>query len=203
MIRIWILAAMLTSTFFLSQAFAQTEEGEAGGAQSAGGVSSKFAAQNREAGFVCGAFLPNQIDGVSELMSLCGGRVGFKLSPKTTLEPQLVGGAARAQRYILGSVSFRGDIQVDDIIGSIYGGGDIHYATSPVYSGTSASGEETKMYFGAHIGGAVWWECTDNLFLRTDLQFNVNPGTSLFVGFSLVLRFSTGGGGDSGGAPGG
>ena len=186
----------VTTLLGASIALAQADEKQG----ESGSVSPRFAAMSTEAAFVCGEFLPNQIEGITELMPLCGARAGFKMGKKTFMEGQLVGGSARAQRYILGSFSFRGDLQVDDIVGSFYGGPDIHYATSPTYGTSGANGEQTKMYFGVHIGGAVWWEFTDNLFLRTDLQFNLNPGTSLFVGFSLVLRFGAGGG--DGGGPG-
>ena len=163
-------------------------------------LSPRFVALGREASFVCGNFLPNQIEGITELMPLCGGRYGMRLSPKTFLEPQILAGAARAQRYILGSVSFRTDVQFDDLIGSIYAGGDIHYATSPIFDVDPPS-ETTKLYFGAHVGGAIWAELADNLFFRTDLQFGLNPGTWLFIGFSFVLRFSPGGGQDNASPP--
>jgi hypothetical protein len=167
-----------------------------------GTVNAKFAAMTREAGAICGVFLPNAIPGITELMPLCGGRAGFKIGHNTMLEPQMLAGSSKGQQYLLGSLSFRGDMQMDDLIGSFYGGGDIHYATAPVYTGTTATSSETNIYFGVHVGGAIWWELTDNLFLRTDLQMNLNPGTSLFVGFSLELRFASGsGGGEIGAAP--
>jgi hypothetical protein len=157
-------------------------------------LNAKFAAQRHEVAVVCGEFLPNQIPGITEMMSLCGGRAGFKIGQKTFLEAQALSGAGRGQRYILGSLNFRGDVQFDDLIGSIYLGGDIHYATQPDYT-VSPTSEETNMYFGFHFGGAIWAEITENLYFRTDMQFGLNPGTSLFAGFALVLRFDPGGAG--------
>jgi len=122
-------------------------------------------------------------------MSLCGGRAGFKIGHNTTLEPQLLAGAGKAQTYVLGSLSFRGDVQIDEIVASYYAGADVHEATSPVFNVGANTTDTTMIYFGAHVGGALWWDMSDNLALRTDLQFNFNPGTSLFLGFSIVLRF--------------
>lgn len=154
-----------------------------------GTVNARFASMSHEIAAVCGTLLPNQIPGITEYMALCGGRAGFKIGKNTILEPQLLAGAGRAQRYILGSLSFRGDVQIDDIIASYYGGADVHYATNPVFNAGTNTTESTNVYFGAHVGGALWWDMTENLALRSDLQFFVNPGTALFFGISLALRF--------------
>lgn len=189
----WILLLIVNTVFSLT-AFGQEDPSKA----SEGDLSPKFASQTKEVGIACGEFLPSQIPGMSEVMGLCGGHLGFKIAPKTFLEPQLLAGAGKAQKYLLGSLSFRGDFQIDEMVGSVYGGGDIHYATTPVFNGGVATGDSTNVYFGAHLGGAIWFDLTDNLYFRGDMQFLVNPGTSLFIGFGLVLRFA---GGSDQGAP--
>jgi hypothetical protein len=176
-----ILSIIFFGTFAQAQADQQPEDGT---------VNARFASMTKEISAVCGTFLPNQIPGVTEYMGLCGGRFGLKIGPNTMLEPQVLAGAGQAQQYILGTLNFRGDVQIDDIIASYYGGADIHYATSPVVNAGAPDSQQTNIYFGADIGGALWWDMTDNLALRADLQFNVNPGTSLFFGVSLVLRFA-------------
>jgi len=182
LIKIVLLMVMIS---FGSIVFAQTDPKQ----NNDGTVNARFASMIHELSAVCGPFLPNQIPGITEYMALCGGRVGFKVGRNTMLESQVLAGAGKAQRYILGSLSFRGDVQLDDIIASYYGGADVHYATSPVFNAGTNTTESTSIYFGAHVGGALWWEMTDNLAFRGDLQFFFNPGTALFLGFSLVLRF--------------
>jgi hypothetical protein len=191
-----VLAPLITALIsFGSLSYGQTTDPNA---PDDNGVNPRFSMMTKEVAAVCGVFLPSDIPGITEYMSLCGARFGFKIGPKTTMEPQLIAGAGKSQRYILGSLSFRGDFQLDDIIGSVYGGPDIHYATAPITDPTGlAVGEQTNLYFGAHLGGAVWWEFSENFYLRTDLQFNLNPGTSLFVGFSLVMRFDPSSGQDN------
>lgn len=187
MIRNWLVLLMV---MFPGVLFAQ-QPPDANGADP-NALPPRYVAQHHEVGIVCGVFLPNQIEGITEMMSLCGGRAGFKIGQKTFMEPQLLSGAGHAQRYMLGSLSFRGDVQFDDLIGSIYGGADVHYATQPTTTAGAITGEQTNVYFGFHFGGAIWLELSENLYFRTDMQFNLNPGTSLFVGFSVVLRFDPG-----------
>jgi hypothetical protein len=151
-----------------------------------GELDATFASMSREVGVVCGEYLPNQIPGITELMALCGGRIGLKVSDGLFFEPQLLAGAGHAQRYVLGSGSIRGDFQLEDFVISSDIGADIHYATQPIPTG----GEQTNIYFGGHIGGSIWFEFSKFFALRTDMQFFLNPGTSLFVGLAMEIRFS-------------
>ncbi len=158
-----------------------------------GHVPGNFRAQTKEASFVCGPFLPNQIAGITELMALCGGRFGIKINQKTFMETMILSGSGRGQRYLMGSASFRADVAYEDIIASAYLGADIHYPTAPIYDSAGlATGETTSIYFGGHVGGAMWAQLGDSTYFRTDMKFNLSPGTSLFIGFSLVLRFDPG-----------
>ena len=176
--------------FFEAQSFAQqptdTERKE-------GELDPKFAAMGREVGFVCGEFLPNQIPRITEMMALCGGHVGFKVADALFFEPQILAGAGHAQKYLIGSASIRGDFQVDDFILSADIGADIHYATEPANLLSSVA-SQTDIYFGGHVGSMLWWEISQFFALRMDMQFYLNPGTSLFVGVGLVMRFDPGSG---------
>lgn len=183
-----IIACFLTLTLaYAPHVLAQQQNEE----NSSGQIPAKFSVMSKEATFLCGPFLPNQIEGITESMPLCGGRLGFRTTQNRYLEFTVLSGASRAQRYILGSMSIRGDTAFDDIIASVYIGGDIHYPTRPFYDAVTgvATGDSTSIFFGGHIGGAMWAELTDGVYVRSDLKFNLNPGTSLFLGFNIVLRF--------------
>jgi hypothetical protein len=182
-----ILIFLMLLTVMPSSAFAQAANSD--GEKKEDQLDPKFAAMSREVGFVCGEFLPSQIPGINEMMALCGGHVGIKVGDAAFFEPELLSGAGHAQRYIIGSASFRGDIQMDDFVVSSSIGADIHYATQPTNL-SSAPGEQTNLYFGGHVGAALWWEFSQNFALRTDMQFYFNPGTSLFVGIGVVMRFA-------------
>jgi hypothetical protein len=189
-----LVVMLLVLTLACPSAFAQYDPNQTDET----GLSARFKAMRNEAGFVCGNLLPSAIEGITELMPLCGARLGFKVGPRTFMEPQFLAGAARGQRYIIGSLSFRGDFQYDDLIWSYYGGGDMHYPTKPDYN-TTPPGESTSFYFGLHVGGAIMAELAESLYFRTDLKANINPGSSLYIGFSLVLRFNPGGGAEGAG----
>jgi hypothetical protein len=182
-----ILPTLLLSTF----AFGQTQDQQQG-EENKNGLSPHFSAMSKEAEFLCSQFLPNAIEGITELMTLCGGRFGMRTGSGSFVEGTFISGAGRGQRYTMGSLALRGDYALDDFIGSMFIGPDLHYATNPVYSGTGV-GEDTKIYIGFHVGGSIWWELNDVAYLRTDLKFNFNPGNSLLVMVGLVLRFDPAG----------
>ncbi len=179
----------------ISQAFAQQQKEEKDG------LPPRYAAQRKEASFFCGPFLPNQIKGITELMTLCGARLGFKINDNTWLESSFISGSGSAQQYKIGSLSFRTDVAYDDIIASFNIGGDVHMATQPLYDAFgNTSGDQSNIYLGGHAGGSLWAKINDALYLRTDMTFNFSPGTSLFIGFGLVFRFDPGSGGQDSGS---
>jgi hypothetical protein len=112
------------------------------------------------------------------------------------LEAQLLMGGGQAQVYRMGSFSYRADFPLDDIMASIYGGVDVHDATSPVAGPDGgAIDSSSAWYFGVHAGGTLWWEITNSFYFRTDMQVNYSPGTILLILFSLDYRFGGSGGG--------
>jgi len=145
-------------------------------------LSPQFTAMNKEASLACALLLPGNVPGVPNMMDLCGGRYAFKIAPGAMLESQLLLGKSSGQSYYLGSFAYRGDMALNDLILSVYGGLDILDANQ-------------TWYMGVHAGGAIWWELTDTFFLRTDAELQINPGTSLLLMLSAVLRFDSGGGG--------
>jgi hypothetical protein len=159
-------------------------------------VAQQFAANSNDASFGCALLLPSNVPGITQLMSLCGGRYAFRVAPEGMLEAQLVGGAGQAQKYYMGSFSYRGDIALDDMMASIYGGVDIIDAVSPIQDSFGNNIDSTStFYLGVHAGVALWWEISSSFFLRSDLQVNYSPGTTLLVFISGVYRWGSGGGG--------
>lgn len=160
-----------------------------------------FHARSIEAGFLCGQLLPSGVSGLTELMPLCGPRVGIKTGEKSYIEGSFLSGAGNAQRYIQGALAFRIDEGFDDLVASMYIAPTLNHITVPLRDSTGATtGESTIIRFGAYLGGAVWAQIRDDLHFRADLTYIAFPGSSLFINISLVLRFGTGGGG---GGPGG
>ena len=145
-------------------------------------LSPQFIGMSKEASLGCALLLPGNVPGVPNMMDLCGGTYAFKIAPTGMLESRLMMGNGSGQSYYLGSFSYRGDMYLNDLIVSVYGGLDIVDANSIMYGGIS-------------VGGAIWWEITDAFFLRSDLELQINPGTSMLILFSAVLRFDAGGGG--------
>ena len=128
-----------------------------------------------------GNMLPNQIEGVSEILPVFGGRYAFT-SSIGALE---VGGAnthALGVDWTTLEVSLRGEIPVGDgLSGLIYFGPSFHYYTA-------AWETERKSETGIHAGAAGMMLVADTLWLRADLKFMGNPGTAMYLLFGLVFR---------------
>lgn len=135
-------------------------------------------------GLHVGPLLPNQIRGMTEIMPVWGARYAIPIR-KGHLEI----GAANAQSYgtsyYNGSASYRGDFNLDDMYALAYAGLDVHYWNPP--------SEPYNMIFGFHAGGGFAANLGDLLWFRTDMKFNVNPGTALYIGFGLEWRQPGGG----------
>jgi hypothetical protein len=160
-----------------------------------GTLSPKYAAATKEVSAVCGRMLPDQIRGVNENFAVCGGRFGFKSGNSSFMEFTGLGGGGFGTKYYQATGSIRGDMEMYDLIGSMYVGVDINWVTRAVPDSITGS-DQSDIYAGAHVGGAFSGDINDSTYLRTDFKFNFNPGTSLFVGIALVFRF---GGGDNAG----
>ncbi len=144
-----------------------------------------------EWGFHLGSFLPNQIDGITEILPMWGVRYGLK-----TKRGFIEGGAdfskAMGTRFSSLSLSVRGDIPVQSLVGHVSVGINMHQVIPP---GT----EHTTYLGGGHVGGGIMALIGNDVWFRTDMKFNVNPGTSLYIGFGFIFRFSDGAAGE--GAP--
>ncbi len=134
-------------------------------------------------GIHTGPLLPNQIQGMTEIMPVWGVRYGLPVR-KGMLEMGVANARAYGVEYYNISASIRGDYNIDDMYALIYAGIDSHYY--------SPNGAPFNMYFGAHVGGGFAAHLGDLLWFRTDMKFNVNPGTALYIGFGLEWRMAAG-----------
>jgi hypothetical protein len=136
-----------------------------------------------------GYLLPNQIDGVTEILPVYGARYAFGLGSVGSLELGFGNSHAEGVDFTTFTASLRGDVPVaPDIAGIFYGGVDeVWYR--PV------TDETRKLETGVHFGTGVMFKVTNTLWLRTDLKFMGGPGTSLYLGFGLAFRDAAAGGG--------
>lgn len=141
-------------------------------------------------GLHIGPLLPNQITGMTEIMPALGARYAFPLR-QGHAELGLINANAWGTSYYNFSASYRGDFSLDDMFGLMFIGLDTHYYNAP--------SETYKLFFGAHVGGGFAIPVGDKLWFRSDMKFNMNPGTALYIGFGFEWRAAGGGGADAGG----
>jgi hypothetical protein len=126
-----------------------------------------------------GPLLPNQVEGITEIMPTWGARVGF---PHRKAFVEIGGTSSRAYGTSIytGSISYRGDITVETLTGIFYAGLDLHHMTPPDQSGTLEG--------GGHIGAGIMTLIGDVAWFRADMKLNINPGTALYIGFGIHFR---------------
>jgi len=147
----------------------------------------------REYHLMAGVLLPNQIDGMSEQTPLWGLRVAFPKHRNTYQEVGLLAANAWGVSYYNAFLSWRMDIDVEQLTGHVYVGIDGHYYIFQNQDPTTGNfSNQTKFAPGAHVGGGISAQIAGDLWFRSDMKFNLHPGTSLFVGFSLVFKLDQG-----------
>lgn len=132
-----------------------------------------------EWGLHTGPLLPNQFEGVTEIMPGWGARVGF---PQRKAFVEVGGFSARAYGVSIynGSISYRGDVTVDTLTGIFYAGLDLYHITP--------AGETGHTDGGGHIGAGLMTLIGDVAWFRADMKLNLNPGTALYIGFGITFR---------------
>lgn len=136
---------------------------------------------NYELGAQIGSLLPNQVPGASEIQPQWGLRMGFGMGGAGTTEFTANAGNGEGVSWKQLSFSFRMDMPIEEFVGIVYVGGDmIIYETLT---------QEQKIFGGGHVGGGVMSVISRDLWFRVDMKFNVNPGTSLFIGGGFTFRF--------------
>ncbi len=175
----WIQARvlLLIFSFFALPAVAQPDEG----ASKATGSDAPY-----EMGFHLGSLLPNQIDGVSEIMGLGGFRGGYRFAPESYVEGGMIMGNGEGVEWKNIHMDVRMDIPVEGLVGVAYVGADSYY-----YKG---QGRGTKLIFGGHAGGGIQAHVSGSMWFRGDMKFSFSPGTSLYIGAGFVFRLGSAGG---------
>jgi hypothetical protein len=140
-----------------------------------------------ELGFHLGNLLPNQIDGVTEIMGLGGVRGGLRISPGSYFEAGFITGNGEGAEWKNAHLDVRMDIPVENLVGVAYVGADTIY-----YQGR---GQGNKVVFGGHAGGGIQAHLSGSAWFRADMKFGFSPGTSLYIGAGLVFRMGAGGAG--------
>lgn len=154
--------------FFAFYAEAQAEGGGGGGSA-------------YEAGLHTGFLLPNHIEGVTEIMALTGFRAAMRFPGDFFIEAGAMAGNGDGQQWKNVHLDGRLDFPVESIVAMTYFGADMNYYSGPGITNT--------VNFGAHLGGGFKSEIGRGTWLRTDMKFNGQPGTSLFFGFGLEFHF--------------
>jgi len=135
-----------------------------------------------EAGFHVGKLLPNQIDGVTEILSLGGINAGFRLSPDSFAQFAFTTGNGSGAEWKNFSAGARLEMPIEMLVGIAYLGVDSTYYKA-------AGSSDSKLIFGAHTGGGVMSLLGGSTWFRADMKFGVSPGTYLFIGFGFIFRF--------------
>jgi hypothetical protein len=128
-----------------------------------------------------GSLLPNQIRGVTEIMPTWG--LGYATSTRAgALEVTGIHSNAYGASLINLGLGLRGEFPtIDQFSGLVFGGFDV-MRYKPFDE------ESSRVETGMHIGVGVLMFVSDSLWLRGDLRFQAGPGTSLLMGFSVVVR---------------
>lgn len=166
----FLLPCLLMGPF---SAWGQAEGGGKGGA--GGDKDSAF-----ELGFHVGELLPNQIEGVTEIMGLGGIRTAIRLNPGSYFEAGFITGNGEGQEWKNIEASIRMDVPIENFLALAYVGADNYY-----YQGR---GTGHKLVFGGHAGGGLMAHLSGSTWFRTDMKFAFSPGTSLYFGFGIQWR---------------
>jgi hypothetical protein len=138
-----------------------------------------------ELGGQIGNILPNQVPSVTEIHPQWGLRTGFGFGGSGTSEFGLTAGKGNGVDWKQLSASLRLDMPIEELVGIVYIGLDM-----TMYETTSKA---QTILGGGHVGGGVMSLISKDLWFRADMKFNVNPGTSLFIGGGFLFRFGSSG----------
>jgi len=146
-------------------------------AQSEGGT--------RDVSLFVGHMLPNQIDGVTEILPIFGGRYTYGTSAGD-FEFSLENAHAEGVSWTSLGLSLRGEGPLAPGISALlYGGPSVHYFRP--------AGDTIRHFdFGVHFGIAGLMLVGDTLWVRSDLKFLGGPGTALYLNIGLMFRTSGG-----------
>jgi len=136
-----------------------------------------------EFGAHIGNLLPNQVPGATEIQPQWGLQMGFGMGGAGTTEFTANAGNGEGVEWKQLSLSVRMDMPIEELVGIVYVGVDMSiYETQT---------QEQKIFGGGHVGGGVMTNISRDLWFRVDMKFNINPGTSLYIGGGLTFRFGS------------
>lgn len=128
-----------------------------------------------------GSILPDQIDGVSEILPAWGLGVGLATTPAKAYLLEFINATSEGVQLYNVALSARADFDVSSLKGIVSGGADL--------VGLERPGHEGRNYYGgAHFGGGMMALISKGLYARMNMKFNLNPGVSMFIGFGLLYR---------------
>ncbi len=134
-----------------------------------------------EYGLATGVLLPDQIEGVTEVLPYWTARMAWSIGGWKSLEISGANATAEGVRYNRASLSLRTEIPMDQMSALLFLGVDGHYL--------KPEGETSYDFVGGgHVGAGMTALIGDMLWLRTDMNFSLNPGVGLWIGFGFVLR---------------
>ena len=188
----WLRAAMqlmfiVTVGLSAARAVAQDAAPPAPGPskRSTGSASGPAKTYSSEYSLFVGPFLPSNIGGVTEILHVVGGRIGL-YTKMGTLEPEFFSAHGDGVTYNSASLDYRVDVSSQFVAAHFLMGMHLdHYA--PPDTGYKMSG-------GWHYGGGLLLPLSGPIWLRTDFKYRFSPGTSLFVGVGVTVRFDGTGG---------
>lgn len=128
-----------------------------------------------------GQILPHQVPGMTEIIGLGGARFGFRMAPRVFFESGFLSGNGEGVEYRNFFGSVRVDIPIETLVGVVFLGGD-----ALNYRGVR---KDLKTFGGGHVGGGVQALLGGNVWFRSNMKFNINPGTAMIIDFGLSFRF--------------
>lgn len=135
-----------------------------------------------------GPMLPDQIQGVTEILPLWG--IFYKIPMAGAgLEFGFLNSHAKGIDFTSFPVRGRFDIPIDKYMTAmIYAGPEVNY-----YAEVNSTDRITMV--GFHAGGGAMYHVLETLWFRFDMKYSVNPGDSLYFGFGICFRGAESGGG--------
>ncbi|USN46354.1 MAG: hypothetical protein H6626_09005 [Pseudobdellovibrionaceae bacterium] len=169
--KIYYLAAVFVMTTHLFAASVEAQQGDG-----------KEKPIGFELGAHAGVFLPDQVEYVTEIMSMWGMRMSWATKRGPFVELGGMVGHDEGVDWQNLSLSYRINYPLEEMLGLFYIGADAHR-----YLGTSQT--DWKIFGGGHMGGGIMAQIGEPLWFRADMKFNVNPGVSMYFGFGFVFRY--------------
>lgn len=148
---------------------------QAGGGGSSGGES------KMEVIVEAGKLLPDQIDGLTDNVSMFGLSLGLSKKDSSYFVQYALGSNDEDGKFQDIALGYRKDVGVNGLYGSVGGGIDL-------FKITREGLEDSNYYGGIHFSAGVMTLISKGLYVRMNMKFNFNPGVGMFLGFGILYR---------------